>query len=73
MGFCGQNPFSPFEIGHCLWCGGVVRLHDVRKWCAEIESGGLDIHDDNRTSRPTGSVIDVNVVQLILEDLCVKI
>jgi len=46
-----------------------VRLHDVRKWCTEIESGGLDIHDDDCTGRPTRSVMDMNVVQVILEAL----
>jgi hypothetical protein len=62
----------PIEIGHHLRCGGVMRLHDVRKWCMEIESGGLDILDDC-TGRLTRSVMDINVVQLILEGLQVKI
>jgi len=66
--FVGKTCF-PIEIGHHLRCGGVVRLHNVRKWCIEIESGGLDIHDDDCTSRPTRSVMDMNVVQLILEGI----
>ena len=55
--FMGKTCF-PIETGHHLWCGGVVRLRDVRIRCTETESGGLDIHDDDCTGRPTKSMMD---------------
>jgi histone-lysine N-methyltransferase SETMAR len=77
--FLWAKHVCPVEIHRQLMevCGdGVMSVQHVRKWCGEFENSRTNIHNDDRTDRPSTSRTDVNaarVEELILENRRVTI
>jgi hypothetical protein len=54
--FLWAKHVSPVEIHRQLievYGDGVMSVQHVREWCREFKNGRTNIHDDDRTGRPS--------------------
>lgn len=67
--FLNAKQISPTEI-HCqlieVYGENCISVQHVRKWCREFSEGRMEIHDENRSGRPSVSDGVVEKVETIL-------
>jgi hypothetical protein len=54
----GKKKVPPVEI-HCelvtVYGGNVMAISNVHKWCRELESGRVNVKDEQRSGQPSTS------------------